>query len=85
MVSPKQWSELTYEMSRGELRMETYLMFLSHLGCSGAVAINFFGGLKPIAAALVSSLHLSISQPVPFIGMLSTMHSLFLLKNYLCV
>jgi len=54
-VNPKQWSELSYEVSRGELRMETYLMFLSHLGCSGAAVINFFGGLKPIAAALVSS------------------------------
>ena len=53
-VNPKQWSELSYEVSRGELRMETYLTFLSHLGCSGAVVINFFGGLKPIAAALVS-------------------------------
>ena len=53
-VNPKQWSEMSYEVSRGELRMETYLTFLSHLGCSGAVVINFFGGLKPIAAALVS-------------------------------
>lgn len=53
-VNPKQWSELTYEVSRGELRMETYLTFLSHMGCSGGVVINFFGGLKPIAASLVS-------------------------------
>ena len=53
-VNPKQWSELSYEVSRGELRMETYLTFLSHMGLSGAVVINFFGGLKPIAASLVS-------------------------------
>lgn len=58
-TTPKDWYELKYEVSRGELRMESYLAFLSHMGCSGAVVINFFGGLKPIAAALVSSLHLN--------------------------
>ena len=55
-VNPNQWSELSYEVNRGELRMETYLSFLSHIGSSGGVVINFFGGLKPIAAALVSTL-----------------------------
>ena len=34
--------------------METYLSFLSHLGSSGGVVINVFGGLKPIAAAFMS-------------------------------
>lgn len=34
--------------------METYLSFLSHLGVSGGVVINIFGGLKPIAASLMS-------------------------------
>lgn len=53
-VNPKLWSELNYEVSRGELRMETYLTFLHNMGLSGAVVINFFGGLKPIAASLVS-------------------------------
>lgn len=52
-VQPKQWSELSYEVSRGELRMESYLEFLRLLGSSGGVTINFFGGLKPIAASLV--------------------------------
>jgi len=55
-VNAKQWSELSYEVSRGELRMEVYLTFLRNLGCAGAVVINFFGGLKPIAASLVSLL-----------------------------
>jgi len=59
-MNAKQWSELSYEVSRGELRMEVYLTFLEHLGCAGAVVINFFGGLKPIAAALVSFVHNSI-------------------------
>ena len=53
-VNPKEWSELPYEANRGELRMEVYLSFLSYLGSSGGVVINLFGGLKPIAAALVS-------------------------------
>jgi hypothetical protein len=53
-VTPKEWSELSYEANRGELRMEVYNSFLSNLGSSGGVVINLFGGLKPIAAALVS-------------------------------
>ena len=55
-VNPKEWSELKYEVNRGELRMEVYLSFLSFLGSTGGVVINIFGGLKPIAAALVCSL-----------------------------
>ena len=55
-VNPKEWSELSYEVTRGELRMEVYLSFLSFLGSTGGVVINLFGGLKPIAAALVCSL-----------------------------
>jgi hypothetical protein len=53
-VTPKEWSELSYEANRGELRMEVYNSFLINLGSSGGVVINLFGGLKPIAAALVS-------------------------------
>jgi hypothetical protein len=55
-VHPKQWSELSYEVSRGELRMESYLSFLRDIASSGGVIVNLFGGLKPIAAALVSYL-----------------------------
>ena len=53
-VNPKHWSELSYEVNQGELQMETYLSFLSHLGSSGGVVINIFGGLKPIAASFMS-------------------------------
>jgi hypothetical protein len=53
-VIPKEWSELSYEANRGELRMEVYNSFLDNLGNSGGVVINLFGGLKPIATALVS-------------------------------
>ena len=53
-VNPKQWSELSYELNRGELRMETYLSFLNHLGSLGGVIINIFGGLKPIVASYMS-------------------------------
>lgn len=59
-ANPKQWSELSYEVSRGELRMEAYLIFLNHMGCLGRVVKNFFGGLKPIVAALVNSSQHSI-------------------------
>ena len=55
-VNPKEWSELTYEVSRDELRMEVYISFLSFMGGPGAMVLILFGGLKPIAAALVSSL-----------------------------
>lgn len=37
--------------------METYLEFLSHLGSFGGVVINIFGGLKPIAPALMNDLN----------------------------
>ena len=53
-VKPKDWSELTYEVNRGELRMEVYISFLSFIGSAGSMVLNLFGGLKPIAAALVS-------------------------------
>ena len=53
-MNPKQWSELSYEVNPGELLMETYLLFLNHLGNSGGVIINIFGRLKPIAATLMS-------------------------------
>lgn len=55
-VNPKQWFELSYEVSRRELRMETYLIFFIDIRCSEGVVINFFGRLKHIVAALVSSL-----------------------------
>ena len=60
-VNPREWSELSYEANRGELRMEVYISFLNFLGSSGGVVINLFGGLKPIAAALVSPLQ----HPLP--------------------
>jgi hypothetical protein len=66
-VTPKEWSELSYEANRGELRMEVYNSFLSNLGSSGGVVINLFGGLKPIAAALVSTYNI---RNLAFIGRL---------------
>lgn len=56
-VKPALWSETTYEVNRGELRMETYICFLDQLPIAGGVVVNLFGGLKPIAAALMSNLN----------------------------
>ena len=56
-VNPKQWSETSYEVNKGELRMEIYLEFLNNLGSLGGVVINIFGGLKPVAAALMKELN----------------------------
>ena len=33
--------------------MEAYLEFLRHIGISGGVVVNIFGGLKPIATSLM--------------------------------
>ena len=55
-VNPKQLSELSYKVSRGKLRIEAYLTIISHMGCLGGVIINFFGGLKPIVVAMMSTL-----------------------------
>lgn len=57
-MNPKQWSELSYEVTQGKLRMGTYLSNSSHLGSSGRVVINIFGGLNPIVAALMSNLNI---------------------------
>ena len=56
-VKLQQWTEQKYEVNRGELRMETYFEFLKNLGTLGGVVINIFGGLKPIAAALMKELN----------------------------
>ena len=64
-VKPKDWSELTYEVNRGELRMEVYISFLSYMGSAGGMVLSLFGGLKPIAAALVSSIFTINSQLLP--------------------
>jgi hypothetical protein len=69
-VNPKQWSELTYEVNRGELRMEAYLEFLRQIGISGGVVLNIFGGLKPIAASLMSDYNVFSYMDSAFIHML---------------
>jgi hypothetical protein len=54
-VEPRQWSELKYELYRGELRMEAYITFLAELAATNSLVINFFGGLQPCASSLVSN------------------------------
>jgi hypothetical protein len=75
-VIPKEWSELSYEVNRGELRMEVYISFFSYLGSSGGVVINLFGGLKPIAAALVSSITPACCLYTPSLPPSTLCHSL---------
>ena len=60
-VKKNLWSERSYEMFRGELRMEAYFNFLDARGGRGKLFVNFFGGLKPCAAALVG-------LPPPFLS-----------------
>ena len=55
----KNWSEVTYEVKWGELRMEVYISFLYFIGSAGDMVINLFGGLKPIVVALVSPIFAS--------------------------
>lgn len=54
-VHKGEWSELGYELYRGELRMQAYLSFLAGRCLNGNIIVNFFGGLKPSTVALVSS------------------------------
>jgi hypothetical protein len=65
-VKPKDWSELTYEVNRGELRMEVYIKFLEYMGSAGGMVLNLFGGLKPVAAALASCTYLNYLNSFPF-------------------
>ena len=69
-VKPKDWSELSYEVNRGELRMESYIMFLSFMGSSGGMVLSFFGGLKPIAASLMNDYNVFCYMDSAFINSL---------------
>ena len=74
-VDPRQWSELKYELFRGELRMETYLTFLAELTATNSLVINFFGGLKPCAASLV----IFLSLQMLFVSLDREKHTLLLM------
>lgn len=69
-TKPKDWSELSFEVNRGELRMEVYIQFLSFMGSAGGMVMNFFGGLKPIAAALMNDFNVFCYMDSAFLNTL---------------
>ena len=72
-ANPKDWSELSFEVNRGKLRMEVYIKFLSFSGSPGGMVLNFFGGLKPIAAALMHDFNVFNYMDSAFINTLEPM------------
>ena len=72
-VKPKEWCETSFELNRGELRMEVYLSFLDLMGSAGGMVLSFFGGLKPIAAALMRDYNVFCYQDSAFMHNLESL------------